>query len=239
MTGGVTEGALGGTLVRMDDVEAFASLYEREGEPVLVFLARRTLDVEVAMDLTAETFAIALSSWRRLCTLAPEQARAWLFTVARRRHSRYLRTARVESRAVRRLGIQVPRVHEDDLAAVEERAGLPRLRALLRDELEHLSEGQREALRLRVVEERSYEEVARRLGVTEQTAERAPGACSRRGRQSCVEWLSDRRSASNAAGESPRAVEHAGVVRVREPRSCDGGERRGRGRRGEPVSWDR
>ena len=170
MTGGVTETALGGTLGRMDDVEAFASLYEREGEPVLMFLARRTLDVEVAMDLTAETFAIALGSWRRLRTLAPEQARAWLFTVARRRYARYLRTARIESRAVRRLGIQVPTVHEDDLAAVEERAGLPRLRALLRDELEHLSEGQREALRLRVVEERSYQEVARRLGVSEQTA---------------------------------------------------------------------
>lgn len=166
----VTEKELGGTLGRMDDVEAFASLYEREGEPVLVFLARRTLDVEVAMDLTAETFAVALGSWRRLGSLAPEQARAWLFTVARRQYARYVRTARVESRAIRRLGIQVPHVHEDDLAAVEERAGLPGLRALLRDELEHLSEGQRDALRLRVVEERSYQEVARTLGVSEQTA---------------------------------------------------------------------
>jgi RNA polymerase sigma factor (sigma-70 family) len=154
----------------MDDVESFASLYEREGELVLVFLARRTLDVEVAMDLTAETFALALGSWRRVRGLAPEQARAWLFTVARRQHARYLRTARVESRALRRLGIQVPRVHEDDLAAVEERAGLAGLRALLREELGRLSEGQRDALRLRVVEERSYEEVARTLGVSEQTA---------------------------------------------------------------------
>ncbi|MBV9838229.1 MAG: RNA polymerase, partial [Solirubrobacterales bacterium] len=64
----------------MDDAEAFASLYQREGEPVLVFLSRRTLDVEVAMDLTAETFAVALGSWRQLRSLAPEQARAWLFT---------------------------------------------------------------------------------------------------------------------------------------------------------------
>lgn len=167
---GVTEEELGGTLGRMDDVDAFASLYKREGELVLVFLARRTLDVEVAMDLTAETFAVALGSWRRLGSLAPEQARAWLFTVARRQYARYVRTARVESRAVRRLGIQVPTVHEDDLAAVEERAGLPGLRALLRDELERLSEGQRDALRLRVVEERSYQEVARTLGVSEQTA---------------------------------------------------------------------
>jgi RNA polymerase sigma factor (sigma-70 family) len=154
----------------MDEVGAFASLYEREGEAVLVFLARRTLDVEVAVELTAETFAVALGSWRRVRRLAPEQARAWLFTVARRQYGRYLRTARVERRAVQRLGIQVPSVHEDDLAAVEERAGLAGLRALLREELDRLSEGQREALQLRVVEERSYEEVAERLGVSEQAA---------------------------------------------------------------------
>jgi RNA polymerase sigma factor (sigma-70 family) len=154
----------------MEDADAFAALYRREGEAVLVFLARRTLDVEVAVDLTAETFAFALDSWRRLRSLEPEQARAWLFTVARRRYSRYLRTARVERRAVQRLEIQVPTVQEDDLAAIEERAGLGALRALLRDELGRLSDGQREALQLRVVEERPYVEVARRLGVSEQTA---------------------------------------------------------------------
>jgi RNA polymerase sigma-70 factor (ECF subfamily) len=154
----------------MDDVDAFASLYEREGEAVLVFLARRTLDAEVAVDLTAETFALALGSWRRIRRLAPEQARAWLFTVARRQYGRYVRTARVERRAIRRLEIQVPLVHEDDLAAIEQRAGLSALRELLRGELERLGEGQREALQLRVVEERSYAEVARRLGVSEQTA---------------------------------------------------------------------
>jgi hypothetical protein len=43
----------------MEDADAFARLYEREGETVLVFLARRTLDVEVAVELTAET------RWRR------------------------------------------------------------------------------------------------------------------------------------------------------------------------------
>jgi len=60
---------------------------------VLLFLARRTLDADVAVELTAETCALALSSWRRLRELAPEQARAWLFTVARRLYGRYLRTA--------------------------------------------------------------------------------------------------------------------------------------------------
>jgi hypothetical protein len=43
--------------------------------------------------LTAETFALALSSWRRLREFTPEQARAWLFTVAPRLYGRYLQTA--------------------------------------------------------------------------------------------------------------------------------------------------
>lgn len=154
----------------MDDVDAFSSLYEREGEAVLVFLTRRTLDAEVAVELTAETFAIALGSWRRVRELGPEQARAWLFTVAHRKYVRYVRRARVERRAVERMGIRVPLVHHDDLALIEERAGLGDLRAALGQELERLSAGQRAALQLRVVEERSYDEVARRLGISEQTA---------------------------------------------------------------------
>ena len=145
-------------------------MYLREGEAVLVFLVRRTLDVETAVELTAETFAIALGSWARVRDLGAEQAQAWLFAVARRRYGRYLRRARVERRVVERMGIRVPVVHHDDLALIEERAGLADLRAALGRELERLSDGQRQALQLRVVEERPYDEVARRLGVSEQTA---------------------------------------------------------------------
>ncbi len=135
---------------------------------VLVFLARRTLDAAIAADLTAETFAQAFRSWPRLQGRSEPEVRAWLFTVARRQVSRYLRRGRVERRALQRLGIRLPALHEDDVAAVDERAGLGELRAALGVELARLSAEQREALRLRVVEERSYAEVALVLGVSEQ-----------------------------------------------------------------------
>jgi RNA polymerase sigma-70 factor (ECF subfamily) len=154
----------------MDDADAFAAAYEREGEKVLLFVVRRTLDVNVAAELTAETFAIAFCSWSRLRARSDEEVRAWLFTVARRQVSRYLRRSRVERSALQRLGIRVPAVHEDDLAEIERRAGVPELRAALSLELQRLTQEQRHALRLRVVEERSYEEVARLLGVSEQAA---------------------------------------------------------------------
>ena len=146
----------------------FAAMYAREGEVVLVFLARRTLDAAIAADLAAETFAQAFGSWARLQGRSEEEMRAWLFTVARRQVSRYLRRGRVERRAVQRLGIRVPSLHEDDVAAIEARAGLDQLRVALSVELARLTLEQREALRLRVVEDRSYAEVALTLGISEQ-----------------------------------------------------------------------
>ncbi len=153
----------------MDDVEAFSNLYTRESDAVLMFLARRTFDAETAVDLTAETFAVAMRSWPKLRALAREQQRAWLFTVARRRYGRYLRRGRVERRAIMRLGIHVPAVTEDDLALIERRAGLNDLRAVLGRELARLSPPHREALCLRIVHERPYDEIAAQLGVSEQT----------------------------------------------------------------------
>jgi RNA polymerase sigma factor (sigma-70 family) len=150
--------------------DEFGLVYARESEVVLLFLVRRTFDVAVAADLTAETFALALCSWSRLRGRSEEEVRGWLFTVARRQVSRYLRRARVERRAVERLGVRVPLVYEDDLAAIEARAGLAALRAALGAELARLSEDQRVALQLRVVEDRSYPDVARVLGVSEQAA---------------------------------------------------------------------
>lgn len=154
----------------MDDAEAFSELYRSEAEAVLIFLTRRTLDGETAVDLTAETFAITMRSWTKVRGLQPEQQRAWLFTVAKRQFGRYLRRAVVERRTVARLGIQIPAVAHDDLLLIERRAGLSELRTALGRELAGLSPEQREALSLRIVEERPYEEIAEQLGVSEQTA---------------------------------------------------------------------
>jgi RNA polymerase sigma-70 factor (ECF subfamily) len=154
----------------MSDAQALADLYRREGEKVLVFLTRRTWDAEVALELTAETFALAIGRWRRLGALSVEQQRAWLFTVARRQLSHYLRRARIERRAIERLGLQVPTVSEDDVSEIERAAGLEEMRAALSRELSRLSADQREAVRLRVVEECSYVVLSERLGVSEQVA---------------------------------------------------------------------
>lgn len=154
----------------MDEADAFSRLYATASEPVLMFLTRRTLDVEDAVELTAETFAIALASWTTLRDLSPEQTRAWLFTVARRRFSRYMRRAKVERRVLARVGVELPPLAADDIALIEQRAGLAGLRQVVAQELARLSHEHRQVLQLRVVEERSYGDVARALGISEPTA---------------------------------------------------------------------
>ena len=217
----------------MHDADEFAALYELEAETVLLFVTRRTLDAEVALDITAETFAQAFRGRRGFRgTTRPEQ-RAWLFTIARRQIGRYLRRGpRRAARVAASSAQTVPTMHEDDLRAIEEAAQLAELRAALGAELDRLSVNQREALRLRVVEERPYDEVALVLGISEQTARTASrAACGRsRRRSSRVRW----RDAHEPAAEDPRRARPAsscalparrrrtarrGAVRARTPRA--------------------
>ncbi len=154
----------------MADPEGFVPFYQAEAEAVLMFLTRRTLDGEVALELTAETFAQAWLSWPRLRTDSREEMRAWLFTIARRQLGRYLRRGHAQRVALRRLGIRTPVAHEDDLEAIEAAAGVEAVRRELAVELERLTVDQRNALQLRVIDEMPYEEVAVRLGISEPTA---------------------------------------------------------------------
>lgn len=148
----------------------FVDLYRRESPMLLTFCARRVLDAETALDLVAETFAQAFKGRASFKGTTHEEARGWLLTIARRQIARYLEKGALDRRLVERVGFSVPAMAPDEIAEVEQRAGLAQLRATLGAELAKLSEDQREALRLRVVEERSYDEVARSLGVTEATA---------------------------------------------------------------------
>jgi RNA polymerase sigma-70 factor (ECF subfamily) len=150
--------------------EAFGAFYEENGEDLLVFFARRVLDPEVALDLTAETFAQALLSRRRFRGATNEEARSWLYGIARHQLSDYWRRGQAEKRALRRAGLATPRLSDEDHERIEELAGTARLRAAARNGLSELSAAEREAIRLRVVDELSYEEVASSLSITEDAA---------------------------------------------------------------------
>jgi RNA polymerase sigma factor (sigma-70 family) len=148
----------------------FADLYSSHARELLIFFTRRTFEVEAARDLTAETFAQAFQHRRRFRGSTDAEAAAWLYGIARHQLSRYARTGRVRRKAVERLGIQMPSVSSDDYERIVELAGLAELRGRVAVAFSDLSDDQRDALRLRVIDERPYDEVARSLGVSEQTA---------------------------------------------------------------------
>ena len=134
--------------------EAFAVFYRRHARPLAAYFARRTRDPERAADLTAEAFAAALDGAARF---DPQRgpAVAWLYGIGRNLLSAAERRGRVEDRARRRLGMEPIVLDDAALAEVEGLASLD-LAAVLDD----LPADQREAVRARVLDERSYPEIA-------------------------------------------------------------------------------
>jgi len=145
-------------------------LYAARAGDVLRFFARRTLQPDVALDLMAETFAQAFAARARFRGEGDDEAAAWIFGIARHQLGKYFRRGAVERRALGRLGLQLEPLTDTDYERVEELGGLRARRAAIADGLADLSVSHREALRLRIVEERSYPELAGALGITEQTA---------------------------------------------------------------------
>lgn len=152
------------------DPAAFAEFYEQYAQRVMAFLLRRSFDPELALDLTAETFATALLRRADFRGNTEEEERAWLFAIARSHLSHYLRRGEVERRAVQRLGIMVGRMEPDELARIEEQAGIAELKPRLVAALDTLPLDQRRAVELRVVHELDYERVAEEIQSSQEVA---------------------------------------------------------------------
>jgi RNA polymerase sigma-70 factor, ECF subfamily len=133
-----------------------------------VYIARKTMDAGVAADLTAETFAQAFTNRGQFEGQTREEAIGWLYGIARHQVSHFVRRDRAEARALERLGIQRPQLSDVELERLEDLAGISELRRRIASHLSDLSHEQQEALRLRVLEEQTYEQMAEHLGINEQ-----------------------------------------------------------------------
>ncbi|HEY6760303.1 MAG TPA: RNA polymerase sigma factor [Baekduia sp.] len=152
------------------DATALGELFEAEGPRLLAFATRRTFDAEWALDVVGEAFAVAFERRGRFRGGSREEAVAWLYAIVRTQLNHQFRRRGAERRALDRLGVDRPTMGEDERRRVEELAGLEELRAVVADELERLAPDQRDAVRLRVVDELDYDEVADALRITQQTA---------------------------------------------------------------------
>jgi RNA polymerase sigma-70 factor (ECF subfamily) len=145
------------------DAAAFRAFYDRWSEPVLAYFQRRVNDPQVALDLTAETFATVFekrTSFRRMGS----SPGAWVFGIAKNVLRRYFRTQAIQRRAVDRLGVQLPSYDDHALRRVEELVDNAQMRGLVQDALATVKESDRRILELRFVEGRPFNEIAQILG---------------------------------------------------------------------------
>ena len=156
-------------LASRTDPEVFTALYRRHAEALLRYFARRTLDPEAAAELTAETFAQAFASRTSYRDQGVDGV-AWLYGVARHQLGRFFRGGRVDAAARHRLGMPERSIPPEDFDRIEELVDFAPIREALVEILADLPDGQRDALRLRILESREYPEVARELSCTEVNA---------------------------------------------------------------------
>jgi RNA polymerase sigma-70 factor (ECF subfamily) len=147
------------------DAEAFRVVYDRHARAVYSWLAARTTSDEIALDLTAETFAEAFRVAHRFRS-GTSDARPWLIGIAANLLRVAWRSKRVETRARERLGVlEATRVAVGDaMDEAIERLDAARGSHELEDALAELPRTQRTAVELRVTGDLPYGEIARRLG---------------------------------------------------------------------------
>ena len=152
------------TRARGGDAEAFGVFYRQRRGAVLALLRPRVGTADVAADLMCETFVRALVAVHDRERELPAVPLAWLLTIARNELIDSLRRGRVADETRRRLAMQPLGLTDRDLQAVEsasaDQQALAELAAVLPAD-------QLEALLARVIDERSYGEIAADLKCSE------------------------------------------------------------------------
>lgn len=151
------------------DPGAFRALYDRWAEKLFGYFHRRVFDAEVAADLLAETFAVAFERRHRYRDTGRPGA-VWLYGIANKELSHWFRHQQVERKAMRRLGIITPALDDESVARIEALADLAAQRDALDAALARMTDSEREAVQLRVLDELCYREIAAKLGCTEGAA---------------------------------------------------------------------
>jgi RNA polymerase sigma-70 factor (ECF subfamily) len=142
------------------DADAFSVFYKRHERMIVGFLMRRVRDPEVAADLTAEVFAAALEAAGRYSPSGVSAA-PWLLAIAHNKLVSSVRRGQVEETARRQVEmLEVIELRPESLRHLEQLAAGD---AWVEDMLAKLPVDQRQVVQSRVLDERSYEEIAHEL----------------------------------------------------------------------------
>jgi RNA polymerase sigma-70 factor, ECF subfamily len=152
------------------DADALERMYREYAEDFTGYFLRRVAVRADALDLMAETFARGFEQRKRFRGGNEREALAWLYGIARNLVLHYHRDGRTALRAIARLGLERPEFTDAELERLEDASADERLCGAVAAGLDGLPAAQRDAVVLRVIDERTYQEIADELGITEQSA---------------------------------------------------------------------
>ena len=145
------------------DPKAFRAFYDKWSPSVLGYFQRRVNDPQIALDLTAETFALAYERRGRFRWRGKSPG-AWVFGIAKHQLARYFRSQAIERRALDRMGVETPQYDDLMLRRVEELVDNEALRSMVSAALGTMKDTDRQILELRFIDRLPYPDIAQALG---------------------------------------------------------------------------
>lgn len=164
--------------------DQLSTLYGRHSEELFRYFKREVCEPQAAVDLVGETFAQAVRGRKNFRGESLEDARAWLFGIARNLARSYHKRGVVEQKMMESLALERAVIQTD----IEEPELSPEEAFVLVEEsLAQLKPEYREAIELRYLANRDYPHVAEALGVSEAVARARVSRGIRRLRQLAYE----------------------------------------------------
>lgn len=147
----------------------YTRLYRRHAQPLLLHFQRRVHNAELAAELLADTFEAAVSAGDSFRGETDRELSGWLWTIARNTLADHFRREEGERQRRKRMGRVRPALTDREIERIEELAGMADLREAVVQRLAELPAEQRDAVRMRVLEDMPYEEIARHSATNAET----------------------------------------------------------------------
>ena len=154
--------------------DAFAQLYDQYYPKIFGYVLRRSANIEVAQDITSETFLKALSKlwqfrWRNV------SFSSWLYKIATNEVNQYFRKAEykksISLEELQEQGFELPSSHDPEGELIEAQDKLEQHQDFLeiQEKISRLSAKYQEVIALRFFEKKQINEIAEILGKREGT----------------------------------------------------------------------
>jgi RNA polymerase sigma-70 factor (ECF subfamily) len=152
---------------RILDADDLVALYDAHARDLLGYLARRSGDPQVALDLLGATFLSAFEHRDRCRGQSEGERVAWLYRIAANSLVDNARRSAAEQRAIQRIAGELRALTDTEVAVIERLAVSSELHERVLAAFGDLSGEQKAAVWMHIIEDRPYPEISQTLGLSE------------------------------------------------------------------------